>query len=659
MKNQKIIIITGENCQFIVIKDGEKETLNKKISYFTYDDLQKNFPNNFVPDIIVFFTPEYHFIPIGVEKSDAFLIACVSDWNVNFIHLLDTLKSFDFILTDLNGKKTFISHGFENVDYFPIFSLNFTECENNNLEKEFDVIFIGNTNHNIQVERAKYLYELAKLATYYNVIITYGIYGKDYINLLSKSKIVFNKTIRSELNVRTFEVFSAGSLLFLEEDNIEANYLLSKNQNYVSYNYENLNEKIEYYLNNPSKLENIIKKGNDFIKEKNKEYFNDQFIAKIIDVFDKNSKINNSQNCTEKTKIIFNNVFFCVENFQENLLLKYELNSISKNYSIENYNTFIVYKYLVEKDKLDVLDFLYELEEKMDLYPKYLPLKINYLYICIENKLFEQSIDFIKNEIETINESPKGGPVSIKSKESFGVDTNKTSLYTEKDFKGLIITEKYSRFFIELEKNFANKKYDKNIFIWKLYNLLGDLNYIKGDFYGALESYKSATNILETSVIVGKKGKINYILGDLETAYNNYQKSFELDIFNYENFNNLIELEEETNYELSNLEEKTWLSVIDALPNYKEICKKYPFYKIKSLEYKKNCFNIKDSVYLAEKIISEDSKYIPAVMKKAEDLFSKKEYEKAIEILAEIINEDKSEKSNALLLKCIEEIDAV
>lgn len=639
MKIQKILIITGAHCQFIVIKDGIKETFNKKIPYFTYDDLKNEFPTDFEPDIIVFFTPEYHFIPVDIEKSEAFLVACVSDWNVNFIHLLDTLKPFDFILTDLNGKTTFNLHGFEQVDYFPIFSLNFTECESNNSEKEFDVIFIGNANHNIQIERAKYLYELAKLAIYHNIIVTYGIYGQDYINLLSKSRIVFNRTIRSELNVRTFEAFSANSLLFLEDDNIEANYLLEKNQNYVPYNYENLAEKIEYYLNNPSELENITKKGNDFITEKNKEYFNTQFINKLIDIFDNRSREQLRLFPTEKTKILFNNVFFCVENLQTELLSKYDLNCREQSRmfpTIENFNTYIVYKYLLEKDTIDISGLLFEIEEKMDFYPKYLPLKINYIHICLENKLFEEAIDFIENELE---------------------ESNDRIVYQEKDFKGIIINEKYSRFFIELEKNFAKQIYDKKPFIWKMYDLLGDIYYLIEDFYKALENYEKASHIIETSPVIGKKGKVNYILGEIENAYNDYQKAFELDIFNHENFHNLIELEEMTNYELSSLEEKTWLSVVEALPIYKKTCEKYPLYQIKRLEYQKLCFNYNDTIFLAEKILLSDPKYIPAVLKKAEDLYSKNKYEEAIEVLSEVINETNAQKAKSLLLKCIEELD--
>lgn len=597
-KTYQILVIIGQSGDFITFSNGvELDRFSKKLNYFSYEELKNNFPENFLPDIIVFFTPEYHFVPIGVEKFECFLVACVSDWNVNFIHLLDTLKAFDLIIIDIKGIKTLKEHGFNNTAYFPIFSMYFNELKDKNLEKEFDVVFIGNVNHDIQTTRAKYLYEIGKLALWYNVMINYGLYGDEYINTIAKSKISFNKSIRSEANIRVFEALHANSLLFIEDENLEINLLLPKNNSYITFNHDDLNEKIEYYLNNPEEMKKITENGNTFMVDKDKNYFKTLFSSELINLYEKRSlnfkesrKINQLDKVS-KTQIIFNNVFLAVEEGQTRVLSYCNIEDLNKN-NIQRYNTYITYKYLNQRNSLNIDMFIIEIENKISLFPKYLPLKLNLVHIYIEEKQKEKAISFLQKIIKDIE---------LESKLNL------------EDLKGSIINEKFSRFFIELEREFSEKTYQGKFFLWKCYELLGDIFYNSQKLMKALKYYEKALSIFTDSKILGKKGKILYILGELKEAYEDYSKAFELDIFNLDNFNNLVDFEEKTRYKFSDLAEKEWLGIVEGLPLQKKYCLKYPMYKVQSLAYKKLAFEYEPNLYLANKILAEDPTYQEAI----------------------------------------------
>ena len=647
-----IIYITGNYFNFIQLENndilsGKKiSEISKEIKYLTYEDIEKNFPENFKPDIIVFFNPEYHAIPIGIEKSEAFLITLISDWNVNFIFLKDILMFFDFIIVDIKGINVLKKHGFDNVEYFPIFSLNYNSSSYEKIDfskKEFDIVFIGNVNHNIQVDRAKYLYKIAKLSYKYNVLITYGIYGSDYINLLAKSKLVFNKTIRNELNIRVFESLHSNSLLLLDDNNLEVDNFLIKNKHYIPYNYENVDNIIESLLEDNLKIEDISKEGNNYINKNDKEYFNNLFYQKITEIYTKNNDYiskRKSNNLKENDiKLIYsNNCFLCIEELIEPFNYYWNFNYLKEIKNSLAFNTYIIYKYLFEKDNINLEAFFDEIKNGLELYPNYLPLKINYAKILIEYNKIDIALDFLEKQTEYIL---------------------KNEFKNEELFKGFIINEKYSRFWIELEKNLANKDYDKNIFLFKIYEIIGDIYYKDKKYIESINYYNNAVKIIDNSYLRSKIGNSYYNLENFEKAYQNFVISFELDTFNIDNFKNLIHLEEDSFYSLSELNKKDWMAVVEALPAYKIILAGLKLYPKKALEYKKKIFEKEPNYYLANKILEKDPFYEPAIIKKAEFFYTNKEYSKAIDILSELIDKNPSEKIILLISDCIENIESL
>ena len=87
--------------------------------------------------------------------------------------------------------------------------------------RDIDVLFVGNLNPAIHHRRLHWLGRLAQLSRRWNIVIRTGVFGDDYRNLLSRSKIVFNHSIRGECNERRFEAVATGALLLQEHGNTE------------------------------------------------------------------------------------------------------------------------------------------------------------------------------------------------------------------------------------------------------------------------------------------------------------------------------------------------------------------------------------------------------------------------------------------------------
>ncbi len=107
---------------------------------------------------------------------------------------------------------------------------------------------IGNFNHAIQWERARWLARVAALSTRYKVVLTSGVYGDEYVRLMNRAKIVFNRSIRGEANMRAYEAPACGALMFYEAENREIRDVYADLQHCVLYNDSNLEDLLAHYL---------------------------------------------------------------------------------------------------------------------------------------------------------------------------------------------------------------------------------------------------------------------------------------------------------------------------------------------------------------------------------------------------------------------------
>ncbi len=118
----------------------------------------------------------------------------------------------------------------------------------NTAERDIDVLFVGNLHPAVQRERLPWLARLAKLAERRNVVIRTGISGDECRALMARSRVAFNRSVRSEANMRAFEAAAAGALLFQEAGNRELPGIVAEGRECVYYDDENLEERLEHFL---------------------------------------------------------------------------------------------------------------------------------------------------------------------------------------------------------------------------------------------------------------------------------------------------------------------------------------------------------------------------------------------------------------------------
>jgi tetratricopeptide (TPR) repeat protein len=211
------------------------------------------------PDLMLVWEPGYQALPQATEEAAFPAVALLSDWNLVLRPQVGMLGAFDYIFTDRPGVEVVKRLGHERVEYWPMWGHDprrFYMIPG--VERVWDVTMIGNLNHDVQRERARWLYRVAKLGDRWRVRIAGGVYGDEYIRMVNQSKITFNRSIRREFNMRCYEAAACGSLLFYDEENEEVRDYFEDRVHCVLYNDENFEDLIEHYLTHDEEREAII-----------------------------------------------------------------------------------------------------------------------------------------------------------------------------------------------------------------------------------------------------------------------------------------------------------------------------------------------------------------------------------------------------------------
>jgi tetratricopeptide (TPR) repeat protein len=241
---------------------------NWEKAHYRYDPLAESAPEvidrvarDWRADLILCWMPEVHPPPRRIEQAPIPTVALVSDWNVFYPLLRLNLARYDLVLCDKPGLRVLKNDWVTPRHLFPLYSQVTPVHRPCQFEKDIDVLFIGNLNHAAHAKRAHYLARLAKLSGRYRIVITSGAFGDAYAQLLSRARIVFNHSIRGELNLRLFETLACGSLAMIEEDNEEVRDWLTPGREVVLYNHENFEERLGYYLEHTDERETVAAAG--------------------------------------------------------------------------------------------------------------------------------------------------------------------------------------------------------------------------------------------------------------------------------------------------------------------------------------------------------------------------------------------------------------
>ncbi len=215
------------------------------------------------PDLIVHRNPAYHVVPSDIGAAPCATVAMLSDWNVHFDAVMAVLPAFDHVVTDRRGVEVLQRAGLSHVSYFPLFGYaparHFRPAPQP--AAEYDVSIVANLNPHLQRARAPWLGRLAALGSRWRVGVCSGLYGEAYARVVQRSRVTFNRSIRGEMNMRAFEAPACGSMLLLEEENLEVRDFLQPGVECVLYGACDFEDVCSYYLEHEAERARIAEAG--------------------------------------------------------------------------------------------------------------------------------------------------------------------------------------------------------------------------------------------------------------------------------------------------------------------------------------------------------------------------------------------------------------
>lgn len=188
----------------------------------------------------------YADVPPWVWNCPLPTVALAADWNLLGHTFRATLPRFDRVLTDRPGVAAFRRHGIAHARAANLFGLGDEWLEPTEpVERDVDVLFVGNLHPAVQRQRNGWLGRLARLGDRYRVRIATGVFGGEYQRLLRRARAVFNRSIRGEANQRAFEAVAAGAALLQEAGNAELPEHLTPGEDYLEYTAADLEAVVE------------------------------------------------------------------------------------------------------------------------------------------------------------------------------------------------------------------------------------------------------------------------------------------------------------------------------------------------------------------------------------------------------------------------------
>lgn len=144
------------------------------------------------------------------------------------------------------------------TDWLPL-GFSPTLHRNLHLRKQYDIVFVGNMDPHLYPERGRIV---ALLKQHFNVGAFHRLYHEKMVEAMNSGRIVLNKSLNGDLNLRVFETLGMGQ--FLLTDKIENGLLdlFEDGKHLVTYSSDqDLLEKATYYLQHEEEREKIAQSG--------------------------------------------------------------------------------------------------------------------------------------------------------------------------------------------------------------------------------------------------------------------------------------------------------------------------------------------------------------------------------------------------------------
>lgn len=250
----------------------------------TFQDILNRLPRSFQPD---FFWDNQierkHFIPAGIHLAPFPIAASVCH---NFLHksVEHICELFDCIITMSEYHAHILRKKYPNKIVYLPFGVNWGSFDymiKPSWEKQIDVcITFEPTDSAIYAGKRDRVIELTKqfkekYGDRFSIDFYYNHPFDEYVKKMQSSRITINVVgVHGPYNYRTVEAMNAGSMVFQydwDDDPFFSNKfsgLFIDGVHGASFNFENFEKKLLFYLENPHLIEKIAKEACSFVQEK-------------------------------------------------------------------------------------------------------------------------------------------------------------------------------------------------------------------------------------------------------------------------------------------------------------------------------------------------------------------------------------------------------
>lgn len=227
----------------------------------TLADFKERIPNDWFPDIAVVETPVLNLIPDFYRIECKTLCYPRDSW----ADMIFNRNIFDFF--DFNHYQTVdkFKYTLNNSSFIPLTGnpTSHLEYDKDILhfdKRKIDVLSIANLNDGFYHRRGVIFNKIARdLNKNFNILFTKGIPKSKINTYYERCKIVIDYSYVA--SNRAYEAIGNGCLFFSYEDNPLVKEVFVPNIEYVPYSFDNLIQKLEYYLNNPTEAQEIVTNG--------------------------------------------------------------------------------------------------------------------------------------------------------------------------------------------------------------------------------------------------------------------------------------------------------------------------------------------------------------------------------------------------------------
>ncbi len=206
-------------------------------------------------------------IPIGTAKFSGLVAVMGYDWHQQTKAIMQSLPFSDLILADEFGAGLLKANGFERTAITQWQGVNpGPQRPDSRVERDIDLLFVGDLDYNIAYERNRWLDRLAILSDGFNIVFLPPQPEDKLVELCQRTKIVFDSTLSGGISHLALVGASCGALVMLHSENTVGLSCLKPDVHCVTYSRDTLEDKFLQMLRDQKRRENIANSASKYVR---------------------------------------------------------------------------------------------------------------------------------------------------------------------------------------------------------------------------------------------------------------------------------------------------------------------------------------------------------------------------------------------------------